>query len=206
MEVVQQQQHEHYGVLGNAAPAECRIAGGGNAGSPDGRNVEIVETDADLNADVVLDVLAELTHKSLLLADETDNGSECFGMLEGARLCTSETIHTWSGRGQLSSRPPRRLLCGGGRVPHPDPIGPPSNETPEEIVAAITWADAEYHNIQSALAWWLDSDEPAPGTWLARLLNRFWQARGFDAEAYCWLAAFFSLAERTGSKTRPISR
>jgi hypothetical protein len=37
----------------------------------------------------------------------------------------------------------------------PDPIGPPSNETPEGIAAAFVWVDAEYHNIQSALAWWL---------------------------------------------------
>ena len=37
-----------------------------------------------------------------------------------------------------------------------------------------------------------------PGITLARLLHRFWQARGFDAEAHRWLTAFIELAERTG--------
>ena len=124
---------------------------------------EAVCADTGLNGDEVLDLLAQLTHKSLVVVEETADGSERFGMLETVRDYARQKL-SMRGAVEISALRERHADFYAAEVErlHPDPLGPPPNERPEETAAAFTWADAEYYNIQLALAWWLDSDQPAP--------------------------------------------
>jgi tetratricopeptide (TPR) repeat protein len=69
-------------------------------------------------------------------------------------------------------------------------------ETSARLPDALRRIDAEHENVRSTLAWWLESDRPAPGLRLARWLAEFWMMRGLYAEGRRSLWGFVEPAER----------
>jgi predicted ATPase len=120
-----------------------------------------------LNGDDILDVLAHLTRKSLVVAEKTTDGTERFWMLETVRDYARQQL---AARGvvEINALRDRHADFYASQIERllPDPVQPLLDETPEGIAAAFTWIDAEYHNFQTVLAWWLDSEQVASGIWL----------------------------------------
>jgi predicted ATPase/transcriptional regulator with XRE-family HTH domain len=77
----------------------------------------------------------------------------------------------------------------------------------EQRTAQFTWferLEAEHDNLRAALQWALDQQEAALALRLATALRDFWEARGYSAEGYRWLAA--ALAASRDAAVEPALR
>jgi tetratricopeptide (TPR) repeat protein len=163
-----------------------------------------------LDGEDVLDVLAQLTRKSLVVADEAANGAERYSLLE--------TVRDYA-RQKLALR--RSAQIGALRERHaafyaslaaqqlPDVHEQPSADVPGWSIESVGLVDAEYDNFRSALTWWIESRRPVPAVRLARRLGAFWMLQGLYAEGRRWFAQLLELDEGTarvdGSGSRLVA-
>src|SRR5262249_50208642 len=144
-------------------------------------------------------VLAHLTRKSLVVAEETTGGGERYWMLETVRDYARQKLAS-RGATEIRALRGRHAEFFGSWVDHqlPDPQPQGSAMTVAFSLDALRRVDAEYDNVRTVLAWWLESEHPALGIRLATGLNGFWLLqRGLYAEARRWLGALLELDERT---------
>jgi predicted ATPase/DNA-binding XRE family transcriptional regulator len=152
-----------------------------------------------LDDEDVLDVLANLTRKSLVVAEEVMDGAERYSLLE--TLCDyARTRLAARGAAEITKLRDRHANFFSSLVEQllPDELGRLSAEIAGQRVGSLSRVDAESDNLHSALAWCLESGQPARGIRLATRLSGIWlQQRGRFAEVRRWLGDLLELNERT---------
>jgi predicted ATPase/DNA-binding XRE family transcriptional regulator len=148
--------------------------------------------------DDVLDLLAALTRKSLVIAEETVDGAE--------RYSLPETVRDYA-RQKLGTRGVREITA--LRQRHADFYAAVVEQLPDRVSDAdmrepyafrsdsVRRADAEHDNLRAMLGWWLETGRAAPGLRVARRLTGWWMIRGLYGEGRQWLTAQIELDERT---------
>jgi non-specific serine/threonine protein kinase len=157
---------------------------------------ETVCADDDLHRDDILDLLAALTRKSLVVADETTDGAERYWMLETVRDYARQKLE--SGEcADISRLRDRHLAFYVALIENalPDTLAPSTAETPGWDLNTLESVSAEHANIRSVLTWCVESGRLAQGIRLARRLHSFWMLRTPYAEARRWWAALLKAAE-----------
>jgi tetratricopeptide (TPR) repeat protein len=67
--------------------------------------------------------------------------------------------------------------------------------------AELRGVQAEYGNLRSMLAWWLECGRPASAVRAGATLSAFWMWRGLYSEGSYWLEAFLELEPRSADDT-----
>ena len=165
----------------------------------DGWNLEAAEAvcAADgLQRDDILDLLAALTRKSLVVADETTDGAERYWMLETMRDYARQKLES-RGAADISRLRDRHVSFYVALVDNllPNTLAPSTVDTPGWDLSALESVSAEYGNIRSVLTWCLESGRLAQGMRLASRLHEFWMLRTPYAEARRWYATLLTAAE-----------
>jgi non-specific serine/threonine protein kinase len=147
-----------------------------------------------LHSEDVVDVLTQLTRKSLVVADQAVKGFERYSFLETVR---EYAHHKLVARGDTAINALRdrhaafyeslvhRLL------PDPHAVWSIAGNGPDSDF--LGRFGAEYDNLRLALDWWLESEQPAPAFAVAARLRGFWMLRGLYSEARRWLTALVEL-------------
>jgi predicted ATPase/DNA-binding CsgD family transcriptional regulator/DNA-binding XRE family transcriptional regulator len=160
---------------------------------------EAVGSDDELAGEEVLELLARLVHKSLVVAEEQADGTARYRLLE--------TMREYAGQ-RLAARGPAEVAAARGRhavfySAVASQLGPVAQTTPSAasgdapIEVVRDRIEAGYDNLRAALGWWLAQGRPVEGLGLAHALGFFWLARGLYAEGRRWLEAMLALADRT---------
>jgi predicted ATPase/class 3 adenylate cyclase len=149
------------------------------AGGADLETIDAVANpDVDLGVDT-LDGLASLVDKSLVRRIETEVGETRFGMLETIREFAAERRELeWDGEAIRRRHAEHFLALAEASEPHMD--GP-------DQVAWLDRLDREQGNLQAALRWAIEVDEPERGMRAAAAAWRFWQVRGHFGSGLDWL-------------------
>jgi predicted ATPase len=151
--------------------------------------------------DDVLDLLANLVRKSLVVVTDISDGAQGYALLETMRdyarqkLLARGIAETTATRqrhafyyselaGQLCSPPRARSVFAEGV------------SATAELRDRI---DEVHDNLRTALGWWLEVSQPAEGLRLAVALGEFWLWCGMYTEARRWLERMLELANRTAA-------
>lgn len=145
----------------------------------------------------ILDLLARLVQKSLVLVEEHDGAIrhrllETVQQYAAAKLAgagEADALHRRFAERQLALAEEAEIGLQGGQQ--------------ERALAALT---AEHANVRAALAWALDAGEVVLALRLAGTLGRFWYLRGYFREGRQWLARALALDERLGQTAPPPVR
>jgi tetratricopeptide (TPR) repeat protein len=141
---------------------------------------EVVCGVGDLPSGEVLDLLAELTAKSLVQVVE-HLGQSRYSLLETVQQYAREQLLTVGEEKDLRDRHLHWGLAQ-AEAAAPDLMG----------LGQVTWLarlDREHDNLRAALAWARESDAGEQALRLAGALWRFWAVRGYHAEGRRWLEA-----------------
>lgn len=133
----------------------------------------------DVDAKGVLDLLASLSDKNLIVVDAHDNATR-FGMLETVRQYGLDLLHQHGEEMKVHRQHLAYLLAMADEA---------RNSTPSGSQAWLDRLEIELGNIRVALAWSkADCGDPASGLRLAGALHRLWQVRGHLSEGRAWLS------------------
>ncbi len=163
---------------------------------------EAVPASGGLHSEDVLDVLAHLTRKSLVVADQAADGSERYSLLETVREYARQKLVA-RGETQVKALRDRHAAFYTSLVlrllPDRHAVWSVAGSSPDSDF--LSRIGAEYDNLRLALDWWLESERPAPAFAVAARLRGFWMLRGLYSEARRWLTALVELdsARTTGS-------
>jgi len=149
----------------------------------------------------VLDLLAHLVDKSLVVAEEQPGGSERYRLLETLRQYAEEKL---AAAGEVAAMRERHLAWCLilAETAEPGLQGP-------EQVAWLAVLEREHDNLRAALAWGLQQEgSRALGVQLAAALGSFWERRGYLAEGRRWLERALAEAGTTppGQRARALGR
>jgi predicted ATPase/class 3 adenylate cyclase/DNA-binding XRE family transcriptional regulator len=133
----------------------------------------------------VLELLASLVDKSLVLTDESPDGEPRFTMLETIRDYGWECLQT---RGELQAVQRQYALHCLALVEAVEPA-----LTGPDQATLLAYLEREHGNLRAALRWAVQTGEAAIGLRLAAGLWRFWQTRGHLTEGRAWLEAMLAL-------------
>ncbi len=133
----------------------------------------------------VLDLLASLVDKSLVLAEESPDVEARFSMLETIRDYGWECLQD---RGELQAVRRRHALLVQALVEAAEPA-----LTGPDQAAWLAHLEREHGNLRAALRWAVETCETTVGLRLAAGLWRFWQTRGHLSEGRAWLEAVLAL-------------
>jgi predicted ATPase len=160
---------------------------------------EAVGTGVGVAKEDVLDLLAQLVRKSLVLANEAADGTERYALLETVRDYAREKLLGRGGTEVTAARErhaafysdlasqlyPTRWVRGALTGAYPG-----TDERHDRI--------GEVHeNLRAALGWWLDMNRPKEGLGLAVTMGEFWLWRGVLSEARFWLQRMLDLTSGT---------
>jgi non-specific serine/threonine protein kinase len=154
----------------------------------------------------VLDLLAKLTHKSLILADQARDGAVRYALLESVREYAREKL-VLRGISEITTLRSRHAAFYVAWVERLMPImlREPWLGRSVGLIDALRQVDAESDNIRLSLGWCVESDQPGPGIRVGIRLPYFWDARGLDVESYRWMQALLERAEATpGAHAIPL--
>jgi non-specific serine/threonine protein kinase len=150
---------------------------------------ESVCSDEAIAPEDILDLLAQLVSKSLVLADEHSDGTERYGMLETVRQYAREQLLA-AGEAEaphqrhaayfraFSALDPERL--------YPHGIAIPSAEQVHQL-------EPEHDNMRAALRWWIESEDVERAIDQAGLLFHIWFWRSYATEGHEWLREILAL-------------
>ena len=187
-----------YGLLSEAErrlfDGLCAFAGGCSLEA-----AKAVCTGYGLAEDEILDLLAQLVEKSLVLAEPTPSGSTRYRLLESLRAFGLEHLADQGELERLQAR--HAAFCVDlAEQAAPALVGPDQ----------ASWLDRlerEHDNLRAALAWSLEQPPDAgPALRLAGALFRFWRAHGHLAEGRTWLARALDRDARLGSASSPATK
>jgi non-specific serine/threonine protein kinase len=149
---------------------------------------EAICADASLAGNDVLEVLAHLVDKSLVVVDTPSSGAVRYRLLEPVRQFAHMKLR------ELVEEPPIRqqhahffLGLAGEAEPQLDGA---------EQVAWLNRLEQEHDNLRAVLRWFIEQGDTAPGLRLGGALWRFWRTRGHLTEGRAWLAELLALPTR----------
>jgi len=140
---------------------------------------EAVCTGDGLETWAVLDGLDSLVNRSLVLADEIDEGEGRYRLLETVRQYASERLATAGEEGRTRDRHLTYFLAL-AEAAEPELRG-------SEQTRWLAQLDGEHDNLRAALSWARKEADPEKWLRLAAALWRFWYVRGFFGEGRAWL-------------------
>ncbi|MBA2450897.1 MAG: tetratricopeptide repeat protein, partial [Chloroflexi bacterium] len=132
----------------------------------------------------VLDLLAGLVDKSLVVAEELD-GVARYGLLETIRQYAAERLREAGEESTLRDRHCEWFLACAERA-EPELVGPDQ----------VRWLDrleADHGNLRAALRWCLQRPDAESGLRFGSALWRFWEGRNHLAEGRAWLDEVLAL-------------
>ena len=162
------------------------------AGAFDLEAATMVGADGDLAAHHILDQLASLVDKSLVLSVDTPGGAR-YRMLETIRQYALERLSDSTDADGTRRRHRDHFLAVAMRLG----FGVEAASAEDERVARL---EADLDNFRVALQWSRDAGEPEAAAWLAVLLFFLWNSRGHLTEGRRWFDAL--LAERAALSQR----
>ena len=130
----------------------------------------------------VLEHLARLVDKSLVVADPSTAGELRYRLPETIRQYSAEKLAETGEGATLRGRHRDWYLALAERA-RQDVLDP-------QRLASL---EREYDNLRAALRWSIDSGQAEPGLRLATGLCDFWQVRGYSSEGCAWLAELLAL-------------
>jgi predicted ATPase/DNA-binding XRE family transcriptional regulator len=152
----------------------------------------------DVDSEDVLDLLAKLTHKSLVLAEEAGDGAMRYALLESVRDYARQKL-VLRGMTEMTALRSRHAAFYVAWVEQLMPVMLTETWLGRSVGLrdALLQIDAESDNIRLVLNWCLESNQPGPGIRIGIRLPYFWDARGLDAESYRWMQALLERVEAT---------
>lgn len=136
----------------------------------------------------VLDLLASLVSKSLVVAETLRGGEARYHLLETIRQYAQEKL-TASGEWVLAHD--QYLAC---YLRIAEDIAPKSRGQYQQLW--LNWLEIEHDNLRAALAWALEQHIEM-GLRIAIALYPFWDIRGYDHEAFTWFERLLAHADNT---------
>ena len=152
--------------------------------------------DGLLRQDVV-DVLWQLTRKSLVVADETSDGSERYSMLETVREYARQKLSARDAAWNRELRDAHADFF--ASLVHeslPYTLGQLMVETPDIRMEALARVEADYDNVRALLGWWRESGRAASAMRVAIRLGGVWEMRGLYTECRQVLLGLLDLADQ----------
>ena len=147
-----------------------------------------------LDGDRVLDLLASLADKSLVIVEER-GGDTRYGLLDSIRDYAAERLDARGETARFRARHFERFLAL-AREAEPTLTG-------KDQLASLERLDAEHDNLRAALAHAVAAGDDAPAALgLVTAISRFWFVRGHVAEARAWLARVLALPDGAGTAIR----
>ncbi|MEO7714757.1 MAG: tetratricopeptide repeat protein [Capsulimonas sp.] len=142
---------------------------------------------ADTSAHVILEAITTLRERSLILADETEEGGAFrYRMLETLREFSAEQVPE-DAREDLH-RAHAEYLMTLAEAAEPEIAG--GDQAPW-----LMRMEAEHDNFRAAMHWALDTQSAEIGLRLAGALAYFWEARGYLGEGQEWLEKLLALPQ-----------
>jgi predicted ATPase/DNA-binding NarL/FixJ family response regulator len=135
---------------------------------------EAIAADAPHQAIDVLEGLASLVDKSLVLSEEDGEGGRRFRLLESVREYALEQV-TSSDEGEAVGRAHARYFLDLAEQAAPELVGRTQR-------AWFLRLEQEHENLRAALRWLLDHGENELALRLAAALGYFWEVRGYLSE------------------------
>jgi predicted ATPase len=138
---------------------------------------EAVGSADDLAAEDVLDLLARLVDKSLVVAEEQEDGTERYRLLETLRQYGRERLLAGDAVEAVHQRHADHYRAlAAERAPQFD-------ATAAAWASALAWCDQEHDNLLAALRWLIEQRQAEESAGLSAALRPYWFMRGLLAEA-----------------------
>jgi tetratricopeptide (TPR) repeat protein len=135
----------------------------------------------------VLDLLASLVQKSLVVYEEDEQGVGRYRLLETVRqYARARLLDTGEAEGVRERHRDCFLALA-------EEAGAEVESSPAEQVAWLEWLEQEHDNLRAALAWSIARGQAEAGLRLGRLLAWLWQMRGYFGEGREYLAGLLAL-------------
>jgi predicted ATPase len=144
----------------------------------------VCKPDGDWHTDV-LEGVTSLTEKSMVRAEEGEDGQPRFTMLETIREFATECLEA-SGEAERTRREHARCFLNLAEQAEPYLWGP-------EHVAWLHQFEVDHDNHRASLTWFVERGEAEPALRLATTLAAFWRARGYLTEGRERVAAVLAL-------------
>ncbi|MBW3588796.1 MAG: tetratricopeptide repeat protein [Actinobacteria bacterium] len=144
---------------------------------------EKVCADASLSEHDVLDLVAQLLDKSLVMM-QAEVGEPRYSQLETIRQYAREKLLE-SGEGEATRERHRDFYLELAERAHTELEG-------REVARWLEVLDQEKDNLRAALEWSLADDNPERGLRIAGALGSYWDIRGGHREGLVWLEQFLS--------------
>jgi predicted ATPase len=157
--------------------------------------------DGLLREDVV-DLLWQLTRKSLVVADETSDGSERYSMVDSARVCTPEVSTRDAAWNRELRDAHADFFASLVHESLPYTLGQLMVETPDIRIEALARVEADYANVRALFGWWRESGRAASAMRVAIPLGGVWEMRGLYTECRQVLLGLLDLADQQARDDR----
>jgi predicted ATPase len=159
--------------------------------------VEAVCAGRGLDSEDVLDVLAQLTRKSLVVADEVANGAERYWLQETVRDYARQKL-AMRGAAKIGALRERHAEFYASMVEQqlPDSYFLTRAESAEPYALQLALLEdlaVDLNNVRAALGWYFDRGAVEEGLRLAAALGQLWSHLGRPSEGYDWLRRFLDL-------------
>jgi predicted ATPase len=157
---------------------------------------EVVCADEAIAQGDVLDLLARLVSKSLVLADEGGDGAERYRLPETVRQYGRERLLAAGEAEAVHQRHANYFLVFG------EPLEPElvlSGRVMFVRSELLDQLEREQDNLRAALLWWIESQDAERAIKQAVALYPIWFYRGFLTEGLAWLKEVLALPSALGS-------
>ena len=148
-------------------------------------------SDFILHPSDVLDPLAQLVNKSLVVVDADDNAETRYHLLETVRQYAREKLSE-TGDGMALRDAHLQYFLGLAERAEPELVG-------LQVVEWVKRLEADFDNIRTALEWSIN-DDPQVGLRLASTLVWFWEESNYALDGANWLEQFLTLPETHSDK------
>ncbi|MEO8666358.1 MAG: tetratricopeptide repeat protein [Ignavibacteria bacterium] len=142
---------------------------------------EEICSDDDLSADDILDLMNELTGKSIIIYAEA---KDRYSMLETMRRYGDEKLNN-SGEQEKIRTDHLNYFLKTAETARTELFGPKAKEWLDKF-------ESEHSNLRAALTWSLEKKLFEQGAGLVCALDDYWEARGYGLECGVWLEKFMS--------------
>jgi predicted ATPase/DNA-binding NarL/FixJ family response regulator len=154
---------------------------------------EVVCSGEGIEAGRMLDLLASLVDKSLILAETSGRPQARYHLLETIREYALEKLEQ---AGEMTRLRDRHLELFLARA---EEAAPKLGDAYQRLW--LNWLDAEHDNLRAALAWSMEGDRIEAGLRMVSALVRFLEIRGYVQEGLTW---FERLLARVDEKVSPV--
>jgi non-specific serine/threonine protein kinase len=141
----------------------------------------------EIQREQVLDLLASLVGKSLVMAETLQGNEARYRLLETIRQYAAEKLIASGARAEACDH---FLDCYASVA---DEIGPKLFGQFQQ--AWFAWVETEHDNFRVALGWALERQHIAAGLRIATALCQFWLTRDYVREGFTWLERFLSQSD-----------